>query len=1139
MQKVSLSFGICVLAFCAVGETKTIAPGTEAVWASREDQVIFTVAEKQQATQSGVMCAEAGATFQKVGAGEMKAQTRSVIGTDDVKVMLREGKLSVEAGSEPVLEPPTDILNTAAIWLDATKNVVETQGADGTSHVTEWRDCRETESAVPFAYYRGCIMQAGTGGHPDGAKWPVKGVGGFGGKAAIDFQGYGAYCYLAFQSPTAAAAPTAFNLGAQFSAYDVFVVHSVTRKGDGSSGGYGFLVGATHNEYHPSSAAFNIDKRIGRTDFATPFESRWWMNGKEIDAVETIATLGDFVFDARHYGSIPMASGLYQYYDTNLPNRNGGDLVYEVLIFSNRLDGAEHAQVRRYLTDKYGKTPASTAAIKVVSAAGTSFENVTGARGVEVAGDADVTAGAWYYSPGNVFSGLFALSAGNGSLLREDLTLALPSGGTLDVSNDASCNRATLDASVPDVLEKTGVGNARVKEVPAAVTKVDVQGGVFSVAPGGIAGTVKVPGAKANATMPNPDFQLNFTVGSQKWLNGLSAGPKTANGWTADFSPDKTFDDSYAIITANKEGDSNWYITSTKTAEDAYIAFRGDVQVYTSVEVPADGRYDIEFELLHQSSPMGAFSVWIGDSLDNLVLAGGVQTLTNGTWFRRSVRTPYLTAGQKILVFRQNVHSSGPRSHYLLDNIVMSFVAETERVLAVPNGDFEYVQATESYAQNVSVANRGFGDAVPVGWTFTQPTWTNVATVGLAIRDALYGNPGQAYYFNRAMAGSDTMQLLLASTGGEAKTASFHVPAGTWRVRADVSPWRMHNLVALMKTYYNVGILQAKAKVGASDASALGTVRLPGVKAFKTVWDTPIVVPAGGADVELSFNCLDTNACGALVDNVELVAESAFGNLIVDGDFDQEFAAERWRGDVSLKEAGTPRERVAAERSGEIKPNESEHNAPSENYRDAAGGHCGLIGDCGSLHQTLTVTEPGRYRLSYYTRERYNWGGDEGIKFNYGSNRFRVMLTYGGETNVLDEVDVSSTNWMLHATMATLCRTGTCDFVIQGLNVPTKRSADRVFGSGWDKRGYVDGVSLVKVADGHAPEATPFDAANIVSVAEGAKLRLDYLGTNHVEKIRLGGRIVSGVVSAKSHPDYIIGEGALESERKGMTLIIR
>mgnify|MGYP003314668323 CR=1 FL=1 len=174
MQKVSLSFGICALAFCAVGETKTVAPGPEAVWASREDQVIFAVEQDRQMTQSGAMCAEAGATFQKVGAGEMKAQLRSVIGTDDVNLMLREGKLSVEVGSEPVLEPPTDILNTAAIWLDATKNVVETQGADGTSHVTEWRDCRETESAVPFAYYRGCVVQA-AGGHPNGLKWPAKG----------------------------------------------------------------------------------------------------------------------------------------------------------------------------------------------------------------------------------------------------------------------------------------------------------------------------------------------------------------------------------------------------------------------------------------------------------------------------------------------------------------------------------------------------------------------------------------------------------------------------------------------------------------------------------------------------------------------------------------------------------------------------------------------------------------------------------------------------------------------------------------------------------------------------------------------------------------------------------------------------
>jgi hypothetical protein len=59
------------------------------------------------------------------------------------------------------------------------------------------------------------------------------------------------------------------------------------------------------------------------------------------------------------------------------------------------------------------------------------------------------------------------------------------------------------------------------------------------------------------------------------------------------------------------------------------------------------------------------------------------------------------------------------------------------------------------------------------------------------------------------------------------------------------------------------------------------------------------------------------------------------------------------------------------------------------------------------------------------------------------------------------------------------------------------------------------------------------------TVAEGAKLRLDYTGIGEVDRIKLGGIAVSGYVSAETHPQFISGDGVLYARPKPTVMIIR
>ena len=83
----------------------------------------------------------------------------------------------------------------------------------------------------------------------------------------------------------------------------------------------------------------------------------------------------------------------------------------------------------------------------------------------------------------------------------------------------------------------------------------------------------------------------------------------------------------------------------------------------------------------------------------------------------------------------------------------------------------------------------------------------------------------------------------------------------------------------------------------------------------------------------------------------------------------------------------------------------------------------------------------------------------------------------------------------------------------------------------------LDGVSVTHVGD--LLPANGFDKNMRIDVAAGARLGICFAGTNRIDYLYLGGRSVSGIIDAKSHPDYIVGTGAFCVLPKGMSISVR
>jgi hypothetical protein len=87
-----------------------------------------------------------------------------------------------------------------------------------------------------------------------------------------------------------------------------------------------------------------------------------------------------------------------------------------------------------------------------------------------------------------------------------------------------------------------------------------------------------------------------------------------------------------------------------------------------------------------------------------------------------------------------------------------------------------------------------------------------------------------------------------------------------------------------------------------------------------------------------------------------------------------------------------------------------------------------------------------------------------------------------------------------------------------------------------DSLAFIDQVIIEKADETRAPDIPETLA---LELADGARLRLDFTGTNRIDRLRLDGTPVAGYIDA-SHPSGLVsGIGCLEVRPKGTVLLLR
>ena len=284
--------------------------------------------------------------------------------------------------------------------------------------------------------------------------------------------------------------------------------------------------------------------------------------------------------------------------------------------------------------------------------------------------------------------------------------------------------------------------------------------------------------------------------------------------------------------------------------------------------------------------------------------------------------------------------------------------------------------------------------------------------------------------------------------------------------------------------------------------------------AFTADGQTPVTLTLTGV--------LTSPVCGhGILDNLVLVpARAADENLLVDPGIN---VADSWQTMVTPKP-----DRVSGSGFGDWGSFYTNYFGLS---KFEGAGHCRLVND-DCLYQSVTFPTGGLYRLTVNLKTR----GTTGPNTSNGLNPIDVYLAKDGVTNLVGRSDnAATTNFNEYAFLFTLPpEGGTYDMGFRGTSVWGGDEAAKV-----DRTTLVDAAWLCRV-EAERPIDLP-EHLNI-EVADGARLHLDFAGTNVVNSLRIAGKSYVGEVSLATRPELypvLSGPGTLSITPKGTLLTFR
>ncbi len=1130
-----------------------LATGTFAVWAvAGTDEImlgagageivlgagethVFTNAE--DAVQAEAVRLADRTVLEKRGAGTLTLRGGTFTENQPVTVHVREGAVSV-VSSEPLVTAyaqPTEVMNRAAFWVDAERNVQLRTDGEAENEVAAWLDVRETGDggeANPYLYTRAVAFTN---------EWltafPL--AQSYLDKPGVYCRGSGSGCFLNWVKPDG----TQQNIEGL---RHVFVVH-----GGPTSAGHILGQRSTAKEpYFQRSGKIWADHNGENKPL---FASRTYLNGQEIDPFPTSYPANSLhVVEVEALGASLGAMCFYNDRDmqltttagTTLPkvdgkavnvilgtsnwigggDRVGGEYIYEALLFTNDLTVAERLAVSDWLNQKWRGTPppATRPATTVALATNAVFEVTDGTdlTGITLSGGGVLRktgAGAATlrssYQPRNaaprvqVEEGVLNLGAA--------LPLVCAAGDTLvSERRPWGPELAPPEAGADTArLVKRGSGPVLLDAVPEGVTHLRVEGGELRLAdPERARDLVPSAAETVEAVFPDADFETYPATGPTTAYSYIKNGEE-ANGWhavvpgTIDGS---TAESSVFFFDQRLGSPSQWYMVM-QSPPTGVLAVKNNASVWCEIDIPSDGDYTLSFRAAPRGGHAGEqLDVMIGPDAENLVSFGSFSASTEA-WRTFAFTKLRLTAGRYQFWLKAKVNNRDRCTQF--DDFRLVREADAGE-WALPNGGFE--EHTADFANAFTLANAACVPGFTVKQCERENNGTDKGGVSSNTTFSVRGTDNHAHFnlpWNRV--GSET-QLYMSGIGPQL-TTTFTPPAGTWLFRADfccwATTWGTHG--------YKVA---ADLQIGGT-AVALGTVTNHSYALLPRTWPGTFTVD-GATPVTLTLTGgfrLEGQRFGhGILDNLTLVRATGPGeNLFQQGGFE---SMAPWQVTVT--------------------PKPDQVNGSKQQMYDGfyetffgleafEGKACVKIVNDDTVAQTVTFPTGGLYRLSANLESRNAPGS---LSFGNGLNPVAFFCARGGVTNWLGVTDtVATTNFHEYAYLVRIPEEGgTYDVGFRGRSVWGGEGTPTV-----DRTTLIDAAQLYRVET-----ARPLDLPETleIDVAAGAQLTLDFDGTNEVRRLNVAGRNYVGYVSLAERPELLgtlAGRGTLFIRPRGTVLILR
>ena len=1055
--------------------------------------------------------------IEKTGAGTLTLPGGQFTQNKTVDLRVREGGVALTSSPQALAAypQPTETMNKAAFWLESRTNLVK-EGDD----IVAWRDVRDVDPAATNHYYA-VVEHSWSDLCPQEATYTDKPV--------VYFQGYQSGCWMNWQNPAGGQA-TVGNL------YHVFIVHGAARY-------WGYVLGQRNGQrpYFQPNGVGGTDSAIWiahNGENRPMHSSRTYRDGIEVDPFTTAQGTGIHVievdclemrqsaqcfFNDRDYwkdanGYNPMF-GETSTKQTEGGKRAGGEYICEMLLFTNRLSEAERVSVSNWLLAKWKDVTPPAAPAAVVTLATNATVSVEGGAlaAATVVGDGTLvkTGSGMLVVPAltQPASRTVHVRVDEGPLtLGQPLPVTCSAGDTVTSAITYAGPQLTPPAATAGAgrLVKAGNGPLLLDGVPDGVTNLVVSGGLLTLAdPDRKVDLLPGPDRNVAATIPEWNFETyNATSvnNSQKYFNNTEYmgwhGIQPSDGYSQVFIFDNAFG-----------SPPSWGLKLDTPDGRNCLAVKHNASAWCSFTVPETGDYVLSFLAAPRNgSYMGRhLNVMIGPDAANLTALEtviGEFAVSVDKWVYFTFNPIRLEGGTTYQLWFKSLDVGGDKCT-LFDAITLKIPEVEVGRWTIPNGDFEFWATNFVNGFSLDNTNRVVGFTVEQGSNFSAGTAHSYSTFSVADTDSWA-------HYNRPWSTGGKTQLYLTGEGAKLIT-TFTPPAGKWILQADFSVWCV---ASGSGTSYSLAATVSAGgetiSLGTSTATDHRLVARRWPCAFTSDGATPVTLMLAGTSPDGNYH--------GILDNLVLVpAHVSAENLLSDPGINSSLP-----GDWSYVTTPKPSNMTA---SYFMSWTDSLYKgyfglSPFE------GNACFKLVNDDMLFQPVTFPTGGLYRLTVNLKTR----GTTSPNTGNGNNPINVYLAKDGVTNIVGRSDnAATTNFNEYAfTFAVPPAGGTYDVGFRGMSVWSGDESARV-----DRTTLVDAAWLCRV---ESERGIDLPEHLKIEVADGARLQLDFAGTNKIDSLRIAGKSYEGLVSVETHPELfpvLAGPGTLMITPKGTLILFR